>query len=288
MATWRLIDTLHTPRYPVIMGILNATPDSFHAASRVGNDDLLAKAEAMLEQGAGILDIGGISTRPGAEAIGEAEEIDRVVPAIRAVHARFPQALISVDTYRSAVAREAVAAGARMVNDIGAGLLDSTMLDTVAALHVPYILMHMQGTPRTMQQAPKYPDVVNDVVHFLSTRMAAAHNTGIADVIVDPGFGFGKTTAHNLALFNGLTALCALGAPVLVGISRKRMINEVLGTTAAEALNGTTVFNTLALQRGAAILRVHDVREARQAVQLVEALKKSESSEVHHPTPRTR
>lgn len=287
MTLWRLIDELHTPRYPVIMGILNATPDSFHAASRVGNDDLLAKAGAMLDQGAGILDIGGMSTRPGAGEIAVEEEIDRVVQAISAVHAHFPQALISVDTYRSAVARKAVEAGARMVNDIGAGLLDHAMLETVAALHVPYVVMHMQGTPRTMQQAPKYDDVGKEVVHFLSTRMAAAHNAGIADVIVDPGFGFGKTTAHNLDLFNGLSAIRALGAPVLVGISRKRMINELLGTTAAEALNGTTVLNTLAIQRGAAILRVHDVREARQAVQLVEALEKARSSEVHHTTTRT-
>ena len=285
MPHWRLIDTYHTPHYPIVMGILNITPDSFHGASRVGPDDLLLRAGDMLEQGAGILDIGGMSTRPGSEEISVEEELGRVVPAIRAVHSHFPQALISVDTYRADVARAAVEAGARMVNDIGAGLLDADMLDTVASLHIPYLFMHMQGTPSTMQRAPHYVNVVNEVVHFLSARKAAAHAAGIADVIVDPGFGFGKTTAHNLALFNGLPVIRALGAPVMVGISRKRMINEVLGTTAAEALNGTTVLHALALRHGASILRVHDVREARQAVQLLDALARAEGSEIDHAPP---
>jgi len=268
---WRLNDRLVRARFPLVMGILNATPDSFHAASRVAVDSALRTAERMLEEGAAMLDIGGMSTRPGSEAISEAEELQRALPVIAAVHERFPEAWLSIDTYRSKVAQQAVEAGACMVNDISAGLLDPEMLTTVAELGVPYIAMHMQGTPRSMQQAPIYTNVAAEVTHFLSERLTAAHAAGIADVILDPGFGFGKTTAHNYTLMRELGRITALGAPVLVGVSRKRMINEVLGTTAAEALNGTTVLNTLALVGGASILRVHDVREAMEAVKLVEA-----------------
>ena len=253
------------------MGILNATPDSFHAESRVAVDGALRTAERMLEEGAGILDIGGMSTRPGAEAISEAEELQRVLPVIAAIHERFPEAWLSIDTYRSQVARQAVESGACIVNDIAAGLLDPNMLTTVAELGVPYTAMHMQGTPLSMQQAPTYTDVAAEVTLFLSERLNAARAAGIADVVLDPGFGFGKTTAHNYTLLRELGRISALGAPVLVGISRKRMINEVLGTTAAEALNGTTVLNTIAVLGGAAILRVHDVREAVEAVRLVGA-----------------
>lgn len=266
---WRMGEQLVRPRFPLVMGILNATPDSFHAGSRVTMDEALRSAERMLAEGAGIMDIGGMSTRPGSEAVDEAEELRRVVPVVQAIHERFPHAWLSVDTYRSSVARAAVEAGAGLVNDIGAGLPDPAMLPTVAALGVPYIAMHMQGTPATMQRSPRYQDVLAEVTHFLSARLLAAHAAGIADVVLDPGFGFGKTTAHNHALLHGLGRLHALGAPVLVGVSRKRMINEVLGTTPAEALNGTTVLNTIALLKGAAILRVHDVREAVEAVALV-------------------
>lgn len=266
---WRLRDRLVRPRFPLVMGILNATPDSFHAASRVDVDEALSAAERMLEEGAMILDVGGMSTRPGSEPIDEAEELRRVLPVIEGLHERFPEAWISIDTYRSTVAREAVDAGACMVNDIGAGLLDPLMLDTVAHLGVPYIAMHMQGTPRSMQQAPTYSDVAAEVTHFLSERLTAARAAGIADVVLDPGFGFGKGTAHNYTLLRELGRITALGAPILVGVSRKRMINEVLGIEAAEALNGTTVLNTIALLGGAAILRVHDVREAVEAVKLV-------------------
>jgi len=234
-------------------------------------DDALRAAERMLEEGAAILDIGGMSTRPGSEAIDEAEELSRVLPVITAIHSRFPEAWLSIDTYRNAVARKGVEAGACIVNDISAGLLDPEMLKTVAELGVPYIAMHMQGTPKNMQQSPAYSDVAAEVSHFLSERLNAARAAGIADVILDPGFGFGKTTAHNYMLMRELGRITALGAPVLVGVSRKRMINEVLGKTAAEALNGTTVLNTIALIGGASILRVHDVREAMEAVKLVEA-----------------
>lgn len=270
--TWRIKDRLVTQRIPMVMGILNATPDSFHAPSRVNVDDALRAAERMLHEGATLLDLGGASSRPGAEEVTEAEELARVVPLIAAVHTRFPQAILSVDTYRSTVAREAVAAGACMVNDISAGTLDTDMLHTVARLGVPYVAMHMQGTPRSMQQAPSYGNVVAEVTHYLSRRLQTAHEAGIADVIIDPGFGFGKTTAHNFELLRSLTHLSALGAPILVGLSRKRMVNEVLGTTPAEALNGTTALNTIALLKGASILRVHDVREAVQCIELVRAL----------------
>lgn len=272
-ANWRLRDRLVEQRFPMVMGILNATPDSFHQVSRVGVDAALHAAERMLEQGALILDIGGMSTRPGSEEVSQSEELARVLPMITAIHERFPEALLSIDTYRSTVAREAVEAGARMVNDIGAGLLDPDMLSTVAALGVPYVAMHMQGTPRTMQKAPEYKDVAAEVTLFLSQRSHAAHAAGIADVILDPGFGFGKNTQHNFALLRGMDLILALGTPVLVGVSRKRMINEVLGTTPADALNGTTVVNTIALLGGASILRVHDVREAAEAVKLVAALR---------------
>ncbi len=267
--TWRIKGSLFTPDYPMVMGILNSTPDSFHASSRVDVDAALLLAESMLKEGATILDVGGMSSRPGAVPILQAEELRRVVPVIEAVHRRFPEALISIDTWRAAVAEAAVEAGASLVNDIGAGLLDPVMLPTVARLHVPYVLMHMQGSPETMQRAPSYTDVAEEVTFFLSERLNAAHAAGIADVVLDPGFGFGKTTAHNFTLLRELERITALGAPVLVGLSRKRMINEVLGTTPAEALNGTTVLNTMALLNGASILRVHDVKEAVQAMQLV-------------------
>jgi dihydropteroate synthase len=272
-ARWRVKDRLAELRLPAVMGILNATPDSFHAPSRVAVDEALRRADTMLAEGAALLDIGGMSTRPGAEEVSEADEMRRVVPVVEALHARFPEAWLSIDTYRAAVAKAAVEAGAGLVNDVGAGLLDERMLPTVAALHVPYIAMHMQGTPRTMQQAPWYTDVAQEVTLFLSRRLQAAHAAGIPDVLIDPGFGFGKATAHNYALLRELPRLAALGAPVLAGLSRKRMINDVLGTTAGEALNGTTVLNTLALASGAAILRVHDVKEAMQCVLLMAALR---------------
>ncbi|MCB0816803.1 MAG: dihydropteroate synthase [Flavobacteriales bacterium] len=270
---FRVKDRLVPIRFPLVMGILNATPDSFHAASRVNVDGALRQAESMLEAGAGLLDIGGASSRPGADEVPVDEELRRVLPVVEAVHVRFPEAWLSVDTWRAPVAKAAVEAGAGLVNDIGAGLLDPAMLPMVARLGVPYVAMHMQGTPATMQQDPRYDDVVTEVVHFLSGRLRAAHDAGIADVLLDPGFGFGKTTAHNYALLRALPRLKLLGAPLLVGLSRKRMINQVLGTDPSEALNGTTALNTLALEHGADVLRLHDVREAVEAVKLVAAFR---------------
>jgi dihydropteroate synthase len=271
---WCLRDRLAKVRPPLVMGILNITPDSFHVGSRQPTvDAALRTAGQMLADGAAIIDIGGASTRPGAHEVPVEEERERAIPAIAAVHEHYPEAWISIDTWRASLAAEAVAAGASMVNDIGAGRLDEAMLDTVAGLHVPYVIMHMQGTPGTMQKDPKYTDVVAEVLHFLSVRARAAHQAGIADVVIDPGFGFGKDKFHNLALVKGLSALKNLGLPVLAGLSRKRMINEVLGTTPATALNGTTVLNTMALMAGADILRVHDVKEAVEAVRLMNAVR---------------
>lgn len=254
------------------MGILNITPDSFHQASCTATvDDALRRAEVMLGDGAAILDVGGASSRPGSLEVPLEVERERALPVVRALHRRFPQALISIDTWRADIAAGAVEAGACLVNDISAGSMDEAMLGAVARLKVPYILMHMQGTPRTMQVAPAYNDVVAEVVKFLSGRALAARAAGIADLVVDPGFGFGKNTGHNFALLHGLQAVRQLGYPVLAGLSRKRMINDVLGTVPGEALNGTTVLNTMALLNGAHILRVHDVRAAVEAVKLVQA-----------------
>lgn len=269
--TWRIKDRVVETRFPMVMGVLNSTPDSFHAPSRVAVDRALHRADDMIAAGADLIDVGGASTRPGAVEVPEHEELQRVVPVVAAIARRFPEVVISIDSYRAEVAAEAVAAGAGMVNDIGAGMLDHAMLPTVARLGVPYVAMHMQGMPRTMQHAPTYTDVAAEVTHFLSARLQAARAAGIADVVLDPGFGFGKNTAHNYTLLRELPRITALGAPVLVGFSRKRMINEMLGTTPATALNGTTVLNTLALASGAAMLRVHDVREAVEAVALFKA-----------------
>ncbi|MEZ4738017.1 MAG: dihydropteroate synthase [Flavobacteriales bacterium] len=251
------------------------TPDSFHAASRVDVDAALRSTESMLNAGAGIIDIGGASSRPGAMEVAADLELERVLPVIEALVARFPTVLLSIDTYRANVAKAAVESGACIVNDIGAGTLDDRMLGTVGDLGVPYIAMHMQGIPTSMQRDPSYVDVATEVTLFLSQRMHAARDAGIADVVLDPGFGFGKTTAHNFALLRALDRVNALGAPVLVGLSRKRMINEVLGTTPEEALNGTSVLNTIALMHGASILRVHDVKEAVECLKLVGALDRS-------------
>ena len=269
---WRIGGNLRTLPPTSVMGILNLTPDSFHARSRQATvDEALRTAERMLDEGAALLDIGGASTRPGAEDVPSDVELHRVVPVIAALAARFPEALLSVDTYRAMVAHAAVEAGAGLVNDIGAGLLDAAMLPTVASLHVPYIAMHMQGTPATMQDAPNYADVAGEVTLFLDQRLNAAHQAGIADVVLDPGLGFGKSLVHNFTLLRELPRMRALGAPVMIGLSRKRMINATLGIRSDEALNGTTVLNTIALLNGADILRVHDVREAVEAVKLVRA-----------------
>lgn len=256
---------------PVVMGIINVTPDSFFSGSRVTADRAVEQAERMLQDGAGILDIGGQSTRPGSERISAQEETDRVVPAIEAIIKAFPDTIISIDTYYAKVAEAAVKAGAVIVNDISSGDMDGEMINTVGSLRVPYIAMHMKGTPENMQQEPVYEDVTREVLDHFIQKMEACRKAGIHDIILDPGIGFGKTDAHNFELIRNLKILGELGKPVLLGISRKGLINRTIGVKSAEALNGTTVLNTMGLLNGASILRVHDVKEAVEAVKLYEA-----------------
>lgn len=256
---------------PVVMGILNLTPDSFYKGSRVAAEkQTLQRAEDMLRDGAAILDIGGASTRPGSKAPGLITEMRRVIPAIEAISKRFPQSWISIDTFHAEVAAAAVDVGAAVVNDISGGLLDAKMLQTVASLKVPYVAMHMQGTPETMQQNPVYENLVLDVFQILKNRYLAAREAGIRDVILDVGFGFGKNLSHNYTLLRDMADFRILGCPLLAGISRKGMVWKALDITADEALNGTTAAHMLALQGGASILRAHDVKEAVEAVRIWE------------------
>jgi len=261
---------------PLVMGIINATPDSFYQGHlKDGIDAMVSMAEQMLIDGAGILDIGGQSTRPGSKRITVEEELERMLPLIEAIHKKIPGAVISVDTYYSAVATAAVAAGASIVNDISAGNMDKAMLDTVAFLQVPYICMHMKGEPATMQQETVYEDVVKEVLDFFINKIETCTRAGIKDIIIDPGFGFGKNIEQNFQLLRSLSVLSITGKPILAGLSRKSTIYKTLGITADQALNGTTVLNTMALMNGASILRVHDIKEAREAVQLFSAYKKA-------------
>ncbi len=255
---------------PIVMGILNVSPDSFFVGSRqLTGVALLREAEKMLKEGAAILDVGAISTRPGAEEISEDEERNRLLPAITVIKRNFPEAVVSVDTYRSSIAKIAVEYGAGIINDISGGTIDNKMFETVAALKVPYILMHIKGTPKTMQNDPVYNDVIKEVLDFFLKKIKILTDLGVNDVIVDPGFGFGKSLDDNYTLLNNLEKFCITETPLLVGLSRKSMINKVLETSPTDALNGTTVLNTIALLKGADILRVHDVKEAMEAVKLV-------------------
>jgi dihydropteroate synthase len=266
----KLID-LTTPK---IMGILNLTPDSFYDGGLYNNTDrALAQTEKMLLEGATFIDVGGASSKPGAVEISADEELVRVLPIIEKIHKTFPETIISIDTYRHGVAKKAVAAGAAMVNDISGGNLDAEMLKTVGALGVPYIAMHMQGTPQNMQDNPSYNNLLVDIRSFFASKVDEAHKAGIYDIIIDPGFGFGKTLEHNYSLLKNLSSIQMDGIPMLIGVSRKSMIHKLLQIEVADALNGTSVLNTVALQQGAQILRVHDVKEAHQAVQLIEKLK---------------
>ncbi len=261
---------------PLIMGILNITPDSFYEGHIGKNiDDIVSVAEKMLNDGADIIDIGGQSTRPGSKRITAEEELQRVIPVIETVIKKIPNAIISIDTYYSEVAYKAILAGASIVNDISAGNMDEKMIANVAALQVPYIAMHMNGTPENMQNDPQYEDVVKQVLDFFIHKIAECKKAGITDIIVDPGFGFGKTTDHNFLLLKHLAVFKMLDKPILAGLSRKGTIYKTLNLSAAEALNGTTCLNTIALLNGAGILRVHDVKEAKQVVTLLNAYGKS-------------
>lgn len=261
---------------PLVMGIINATPDSFYEGHlNSGMNGMMSLAQQMISEGADILDVGGLSTRPGSKSISADEEMDRVLPVIKNIHAAHPHCIISIDTYYSSVAAAAVHAGASIVNDISAGNLDGDMLSTVAELRVPYICMHMKGTPESMQQEPVYGNVAEEVLDFFIAKIDACKKAGINDIIIDPGFGFGKTIEHNFQLLKKLGVFSITGKPILAGLSRKSSVYKTLGVTAADALNGTTVLNTMALLNGAAILRVHDVKEAKEAVKLFNAYKKA-------------
>lgn len=256
---------------PIVMGIINITPDSFYEGSRsVSVEQVLNTTDKMVGEGATILDIGGQSTRPGSERLTAEQEMERVIPAIQSIVRAFPNAIISIDTYFSTMAAQAIQAGASIVNDISSGDMDEAMLTTVASLKVPYICMHMQGQPHTMQLSPHYADVTAEVLDYFIQKVETCKKLGIHDVIIDPGFGFGKTIRHNFTLLKNLSVFKILNCPILAGLSRKSTVYKTLGITAKEALNGTTVLNTLALQNGATILRVHDVKAACEAVTLFE------------------
>lgn len=265
----QLVD-LSTPR---VMGILNVTPDSFYSGNRFNSDkEVLRQAEKLLEEGADFIDVGGYSSRPDAADVTLTEELQRVIPAVELILKNFPNALLSIDTFRSAIAQEAIEAGAALVNDISAGRLDPAMLSTVGRLQVPYIMMHMRGTPQTMQQHTDYENLLETVIYYFTERMAAARKEGIHDLIIDPGYGFAKTVEQNFELLKQSDLLLSLESPILVGLSRKSMIYKSLSITPQEALNGTTVLHTVALQKGASILRVHDVKEAVECVRLRQQL----------------
>jgi dihydropteroate synthase len=255
---------------PKVMGVLNLAPDSFYDGGKFSTPTgRLARVEQMLAEGAAIIDIGAVSSRPGARGISESGELKRLIPPLKHIRKQFPQAILSVDTCRPLVAERAAAEGADMINDIYGGTFDATMPAVIARLGIPCILMHMQGTPGTMQNQPQYGNVVAEISAFLLRQIRTYHGFGFNRLLIDPGFGFGKTIAHNLEILKNLKSFHFLGYPVVAGLSRKSMIQKILGVSAQEALNGTTVLHTIALLNGASILRVHDVKDAVQAVRLV-------------------
>jgi dihydropteroate synthase len=265
--------TLLSLERPLVMGILNLTPDSFYDGGKHKNtNDVLKHVSKMLEEGADIIDIGAVSTKSGAKEIPADDEKNKLIPILNIIKKEYPKTIISIDTYRSEVAKAAVNCGAHIINDISAGSFDKEMFKTISEIQVPYIIMHIQGTPLNMQVNPVYKNVVKEVVFYLSEKVEELKRLGVNDIIIDPGFGFGKTVDHNYELLNNLEYFKVFELPLLVGFSRKSMINKVLNTSPAEALNGTTVLNTIALMKGANILRVHDVKETVEAVKIIEKL----------------
>ncbi|MBI9033300.1 MAG: dihydropteroate synthase [Bacteroidales bacterium] len=259
---------------PMVMGILNLTPDSFYDGGKYTTAEAaLERCKQLIKDGADIIDIGASSTRPGAKEISIEEESNRLTEVLKLIRNEFPDILISVDTYRASIARECVAAGADIINDISAGDLDPDMFATIAELDVPYIMMHMQGTPETMQSRPEYTDIIEDINQIFFKKITQLNNLGFDKIILDPGFGFGKTLKQNYRLLKKIAAFRFYGCPVAMGISRKSMINQVLDIQADEALNATTVLNTIAIQKGVDIIRVHDVKEVREAITLIEYMK---------------
>ncbi|MEY3342567.1 MAG: hypothetical protein RL090_251 [Bacteroidota bacterium] len=258
---------------PKVMGILNVTPDSFYDGGKFTDlKAIMKQVKRMVKEGVDIIDVGGQSTRPGAKMIATGTELKRVIPVIEKIKEHFPDMIVSVDTYRSEVAQHAIKVGAGMVNDISAGAFDRKMHSTVAKSNAAYVLMHMKGMPETMQQNPRYKDVVQDVLKFLAEKTEKCRKMGIRDVIVDPGFGFGKTLAHNFQLLSKMEVFKITGCPLLAGISRKSMIYKTLDINQKEALNGTTALNMTALMKGASILRVHDVKPAKETIRLFDML----------------
>ena len=258
---------------PKVMGILNTTPDSFFDGGKFNDEKkILNQVEKMLQDGATFIDVGAYSSKPGAEFVTEEEELSRLLPVLELILKHFPNVYLSIDTFRSNVAKRAVENGAAMINDISAGLLDDKMIETVAQLQVPYVMMHMKGNPQTMQSLANYDDIVKEMVFYFSERINTARRFGLNDIIIDPGFGFAKTLEHNYEVMRKMDYFSILELPLLIGVSRKSMIYKLLESTPQEALNGTTVLNTIALQRGASILRVHDVKEAMECVKINEQL----------------
>ena len=258
---------------PKVMGVINITPDSFYSDSRSNTEkEILLSAEKMLNEGATFLDLGAYSSRPGADDISIEEELSRMIPAIETILQEFPEALLSIDTFRAEVAEKSIHAGAAVINDISAGKLDENMLSIIAKYQVPYIMMHMKGTPQTMKNLNQYEDLTADILFYFSERIKAAREKGINDIIIDPGFGFAKNIDQNFELLSKLEIFQNLDLPILAGISRKSMIWKKLNISADEALNGTTVLNTTALLKGANILRVHDVKEAVECIKLTHEL----------------
>jgi len=265
---------------PKIMGILNLTPDSFYDGGKNNNlENALKKTEELLAEGADLLDLGAYSSRPGAEHISEETEYERLIPVVKAIAKEFPQALLSVDTFRSGIAKAAINEGAHLINDISAGEMDENMFQTIADLGVPYILMHMRGTPKTMSTLTDYTDLVAELSQYFTKKIKQLHDLGVKDLIIDPGFGFAKNIDQNYELLAKLDQLKIIGYPILVALSRKSMIYKLLDSDAEHALNGTTAANTIALMNGANILRVHDVSEAKEALKIVEKLRSSSKIE---------
>lgn len=254
---------------PKVMGILNCTPDSFYDGGKFKNETIiLNQVEKMLVEGATFIDVGAYSSKPGAEFVSEEDELSRLLPVINLLLKKFPKTILSIDTFRSQVAQRAVENGAALINDISAGNLDEKMMQTIGELKVPYVMMHMKGTPQTMQSLTKYESIVKEMLQYFAEKIVLARTFGIADLIIDPGFGFAKTLEQNYHVLHQMELFKLLELPILSGISRKSMIYKILDTTAQESLNGTTVLNTIALQKGATILRVHDVKEAVECIQL--------------------
>ena len=264
---------------PKVMGILNITPDSFYDGGKYKNEsDILFQTEKMLLEGATFIDVGAYSSRPGAAHISENEELSRMIPVVDLLINHFPEIIISVDTFRSKIAKETIENGSAMINDISGGKMDEKMFQTIADLQVPYILMHMLGTPQNMQQNPVYEDVTKEIISFFAAQIYKLHQLKVNDIIIDVGFGFGKTMQHNYEILNNLSLFKILDAPILAGISRKSMLYKPLEIKANEALNATTIANTIALLNGANILRVHDVKEAMEAIKIVNQLESSEKN----------